>query len=52
MDGIVDSFMHWSSEVGKHGLQVDVPNHREEQVQGFWRVDIVDVFRKSSFSIL
>lgn len=52
MDGIVDSFMHWSSEVGKHGLQADVPKHREERVQGFRRVDVVDAFRKFSFSIL
>jgi hypothetical protein len=46
MEGMVDAFMQWSSEVGKHGLHAEVPESNEEHVQGFRRVDVVDAYRK------
>src|SRR6266576_6182938 len=51
MEGMVDAFMQWSSEVGKRGLHAEVPEPNKECVQGFRCVDVVDAYRKFFFPL-
>lgn len=46
MDGIVDSYLHWSADVGKHGLHADLHEPNVKHVQGFRHLEVLDVYRK------
>jgi hypothetical protein len=48
MEDIVDAYMSWSAVVGEVGLDSGCPEPPEDQVQGTYRIQVLDMFGESS----
>jgi hypothetical protein len=48
MEDIVDAYMSWSTVVGEVGLDSGCPEPPEDQVQGTYRIQVLDMFDESS----
>ncbi|KAF8341848.1 hypothetical protein F5887DRAFT_887753 [Amanita rubescens] len=51
IEGIVDCYLEWSTQVGLHGLHVDLPEPSAEQIQGFQHLEVMDAYRTYKVSV-